>query len=67
MMVKPAKRYTILGKDRRDAEALRDKWLAENETIKILRVHRPQREPKVLLTLIGGHNVPRVSVTIEYE
>jgi hypothetical protein len=59
MKVKPAKRPTILGKSRRDAEVLRDEWLAENERIKILRIYPPKREPRVLLTLIGGHNVSR--------
>jgi hypothetical protein len=67
MKLKQANRHTILGKNKRDAEALRDKWLAEHQTIKVLRIHRPKREPKVLLTVIGGRNVPRVSVTIEYE
>jgi hypothetical protein len=67
MKARQPKRHIILGKNRRDAEASRDRWLAENQTIKVLRIHRPRREPKVLLTLIGGEHVPRVSVVIEYE
>jgi hypothetical protein len=62
-----AKSHMILGKDRSDAENLRDAWLSQNQTIRVLRVHGPKREAESLLTLIGGRNVPRVSITIEYE
>jgi hypothetical protein len=61
------KQHMILGRDNRDAEASRDRWLSENPSIKVLRVHRPQREPETWLTRLGGRNVPRVSITIEYE
>jgi hypothetical protein len=61
------KRHMILAKNRQDAEALRDSWLSEHHAIKVLRIHPPKREPMILLNLIGGHHVPRVSVTIDYE
>jgi hypothetical protein len=61
------KRHIILGKDRRHVEALRDQWLSENPAVKVLRIHRPQREPANLLTWLGGRDIPRVSITVEYE
>ena len=61
------KQHMILGKDRRDVEAQRDEWLSENPAIKVLRMHRPKREPESLLTLLGGRHVPRVSIIVEYE
>lgn len=57
----------ILGRNRRDAEAQRDRWLSEHPEIKVLRVHGPKPEPRTLLTRIGGRNVPRVSIKVEYE
>ena len=57
----------ILGTDRRDAEKQIDLWLAQNPEIKIIRIHEMRREPSSLLTFIGGRNVPRVSVTVEYQ
>jgi hypothetical protein len=59
--------HIILGRDRRDAEAQCDSWLAEHPDLKILRVHAPADEPRTLLTRIGGHNVPRISIRVEYE
>jgi hypothetical protein len=61
------KQYVILGRDTDDAEAWRDRWLSENPSIKVLRVHHPRREPETWLTRLGGRNVPRVSITVEYE
>ena len=61
------KRHIILGKDRRHVEALRDEWLSENPAVKVLRVHLPQLEPASLLTRLGGRDIPRVSITVEYE
>jgi hypothetical protein len=61
------KQHMILGRDNDDAEASRDRWLSENPSIKVLRVHRPQPEPETWLTRLGGRNVPRVSITVEYE
>ena len=61
------KQHMILGKNRRDVEERRDEWLSENPAIKVVRVHRPQREPESWLTLLGGRDVPRVSITVEYE
>ncbi len=61
------KQHMILGIDYNDAEARRDQWLSENPSIKILRIHRPRREPETWLTRLGGRNVPRVSITVEYE
>jgi hypothetical protein len=62
-----AQQRIILGTDRRDAEAQRDRWLFEHPEIKILRVHPPRLEPQTLLTRIGGRSVPRVSIEVEYE
>jgi hypothetical protein len=59
--------HIILGRDRTDAEAQRDRWLAEHPEFKILQVHSPTPEPQTLLTRLGGHNVPRVSIKVEYE
>ncbi|MBV8700539.1 MAG: hypothetical protein JOZ76_02355 [Bradyrhizobium sp.] len=61
------KQHMILGRDNDDAEACRDRWLSENPSIKILRVHHPRPEPETWLTRLGGRNVPRVSITVEYE
>jgi hypothetical protein len=61
------KQHMILGRDNDDAEAERDQWLSENPAIKVLRVHHPKQEPETWLTRFGGHNVPRVSITVEYE
>jgi hypothetical protein len=61
------KQHMILGRDNDDAEAWRDRWLSENPSIKILRVHHPSPEPETWLTRLGGRNVPRVSITVEYE
>jgi hypothetical protein len=61
------KEHLILGKDRRDAEAQRDRWLSENPAIRILRVHPPRRTPPTLLTRLGGRNVPRVFIAVDYE
>jgi hypothetical protein len=61
------KEHVFLGTDSDDAEALRDRWLSENPTIKVLRVHPPRREPMSLLVRLGGRNVPRVSITVDYE
>jgi hypothetical protein len=61
------KEHLILGKDRRDAEAQRDRWLSENPAIKVLRVHPPRQTPPTLLTRLGGRNVPRVFIAVDYE
>jgi hypothetical protein len=61
------KEHVILGTDKQDAERRVDNWLAENPAIKILRVHQPKREPLNLLTRLGGRNVPRFSITVEYD
>jgi hypothetical protein len=60
------KEHIILGIDERDAEEQRDLWLSENPAIKVLRVHRPTREPQ-WLTRLGTRNVPRVSTTVDYK
>lgn len=60
-------RYIVLGRDMREAQAERDKWLSEHPDIAILRLHPPRTEPPTLLARIGGRNVPRVSIEVEYE
>ena len=61
------KEHLILGKDRRDAEAQRERWLSENPAIKVLRVHPLRHTPPTLLTRLGGRNVPRVFIAVDYE
>ena len=61
------KEHIVLGTDKRDVEAQRDRWLSENPAIKVLQVRQPRREPHNLLTRLGGKNVPRFSITVEYE
>jgi len=61
------KLHMILGKNKRDVEARRDEWISENPEIKVVRVHRPKREPESWLTRLGGRDVPRVSIIVEYE
>ena len=61
------KQHMILGKNRRDVEARRDEWISGNPEITVVRVHRPKREPESWLTLLGGRDVPRVSIIVEYE
>ena len=61
------KQHMILGKNRRDLEARRDEWISENPHVTVVRVHRPKREPESWLTLLGGRDVPRVSLIVEYE
>jgi hypothetical protein len=61
------KQHIILGTDRRQAEAERDKWLAENPGIRIVRLHPPEREAMSWLSLMGGRDVPRFSIRVEYE
>jgi hypothetical protein len=60
------KEHIILGTDRRDAERLKDLWLAQHPAIKVLKVH-PSRLERHLLARIGGRNIPRVSITVDYE
>ena len=61
------KQHMILGKNKRDVEARRDEWISENPEIRVVRVHRPKREPDSWLTRLGGRDVPRVSIIVEYE
>jgi hypothetical protein len=60
------KQHIILGADRRDAEHHKDLWLARHPEVRIIKVHRPQREQS-LLARFGGKRVPRVSITVDYE
>ena len=61
------KQHMILGKNKRDVGARRDEWISGNPEITVVRVHRPKREPESWLTLLGGRDVPRVSIIVEYE
>lgn len=60
-------KHIVLGRDKREAEAERDKWLSEHPDIEILREHPARPEPSTLLVRIGGRNVPRISIEVEYE
>jgi hypothetical protein len=57
----------ILGRDRREAEAARDRWLSNHPEIEIVHEHPPRPEPQTLLLRIGGRDVPRVFIEVEYE
>lgn len=61
------KEHVILGIDKRDVEEQRDLWLSKNPAIKVIRVHQLQYEPQSWLTRFGSKNVPRVSITVDYE
>jgi hypothetical protein len=68
LQVRPMiQQYLILGMDNCDAEARRDKWLAEHPELRVVRVHPAKPEQPTWLTFIGGRNVPRVSIEVEYE
>lgn len=60
------KEHIILGRDAKDAERQKDLWLEEHPFIKVLKVHPPRFEQN-LLARIGGANVPRVSILVDYE
>jgi hypothetical protein len=60
-------KHIILGRDTRDAEANRDRWISENPRVIVLKVHPLKAEPTTLLTRIGGWNVPRVSIEVDYD
>jgi hypothetical protein len=66
-MISVKQERLILGTDKRDAENQINLWLAQNPEIEIVRIHEMRREPSSLLTFIGGKNVPRVSITVEYQ
>lgn len=57
------KEHMILGVDEADVEKQKDLWLAENPSIKVLKVHDRKREPRNLLSRLGG---PRFSITVDY-
>jgi hypothetical protein len=60
-------KHIILGRDALEAKAERDRWLAEHPRVQILHEHPPKPEPRTLLLRIGGRNVPRVSIEVDYE
>lgn len=60
-------KHIVLGRDRREAEAQRDKWLSDHPNIAVLREYPLRSEPPTLLVRIGGRNVPRVSIEVEFE
>jgi hypothetical protein len=60
-------KHIVLGRDMREAEAERDKWLSAHPGIAVVQEHPPRAEPSTLLVRIGGRNVPRVSIEVEYE
>lgn len=62
-----AQHRIILGTNQRDVEERRDVWLSENPEIKVVQIHPPRPEPWTLLMRIGGANIPRISIEIEYE
>jgi len=61
------KEHVILGTDVRDIHAQKDRWLAENPSIKIVETGDIKREPPSLLIRFGGKCVPRFSVLLHYR
>jgi hypothetical protein len=61
------KKYIVLGRDAREAQAERDRWLLEHRNVEVLQEHPPRFEPATLLVRIGGRDVPRVSIEVEYR
>jgi hypothetical protein len=59
--------HVILGIDARDIQAQKDRWLAENPSIKIIGTGEVKREPPNLLTRFGGRYVPRFSILLRYR
>jgi hypothetical protein len=62
---KMTQRHIILGRDRRHVETERDKWLAEHPEVELLSQYPPKAEHS-LLARIGGRDVPRISIEVEY-
>jgi hypothetical protein len=60
-----AQRYTIMGRDTRHVEAERDRWLLEHPEVVLVREYPPTPE-RSLLAKIGGKDVPRISIVVEY-
>ena len=58
-------RHIIMGRDRRHVETERDRWLSEHPEIQLLRQSSPKPE-RSLLARVGGRNVPRISIEVEY-
>jgi hypothetical protein len=58
------KEHLILGVNERDVEKQKDLWLSENPAIKVVKVHPIRREPRNLLSRLGG---PRLPTTVDYE
>jgi hypothetical protein len=60
------KEHIFLGTDTEDAERQRELWVAQHPSIRVLKVHPPKSEQH-LLARIGGRNVPRISIAVDYE
>ena len=60
------KEHIILGVDKHDAERQKDLWLAQNPNIKVIKIYPPKLEQNLLVRM-GGRNVPRVSIAVDYE
>jgi hypothetical protein len=62
-----SQKHIVLGRDAREAETARDKWLSEHHNVELLHEDPPRLEPATLLIRIGGRNVPKVSIEMEYR
>jgi hypothetical protein len=60
-------KHIVLGRDAREAEAERDRWLSEHRDVEVIHEYPPRLEPTTLLVRIGGRNVPKVSIEMEYR
>lgn len=65
--IKMTRKHIVLGRNTREAQAARDKWLSEHHNIEVLQEHPPRQEPATWLVRIGGQNIPRISIEVEYR
>jgi hypothetical protein len=59
--------HFILGKNEDDLIKQREMWVAGNPGVIVIWASAPSPEPRTLLVRLGGKNVPKVSMVIEYE
>jgi hypothetical protein len=59
--------HFILGRNEDDLIKQREMWLEGNPGVTVIWSSAPLTEPRTLLVRLGGKNVPKVSMVIEYE
>lgn len=63
--IKLLKEHLILGRDLRVIEHQKQQWLSENPGVRVI-AENVRREPRTLLTRIGGKRVPRFSLLLHF-